>query len=342
MMNLHYRGILEKIEVVLARTLARTDPSPGGTPADYRPLREPAEDLLARGGKRWRPVLLCLSCELLGGTGEALELTPLVEFPHSGSLILDDLEDNSDIRRGKPAAHILYGADTAINSGCFLYFLPLSLLEESGLSGDLRLRLYRYYGQALRSLHLGQSLDIAWHRDRDFIPAPGEYFFMGRHKTGALARLAGLAGAAAAGAAEEEGERLGRLWEDFGLAFQILDDVTNLRQGNPGKNRGDDIVEGKKSLPLIYACRSLEERGASGQEVLRRLRELLGQCGLKGFKDSRDLVEEAAALIEQTGGPDRAEEEAQEILKAVRQEVLSLFPPSPAREAVLDLSYSLG
>jgi octaprenyl-diphosphate synthase len=92
-------------------------------------LTAPGYDIVKRGGKQWRPLLMTLICEALGGEDRALPLVPLVELPHNASLIHDDIEDNSDERRGKPAVHLIYGTDTAINGGYFLYFLPLECID---------------------------------------------------------------------------------------------------------------------------------------------------------------------------------------------------------------------
>jgi len=87
-----------------------------------RVLIAPVKDMLSRGGKRWRPLLMTLVCESLGGGDAALPLAPLVELSHNATLIHDDIEDDSEERRGKPAIHKIYGVDTAINSGSFLFF----------------------------------------------------------------------------------------------------------------------------------------------------------------------------------------------------------------------------
>ena len=224
------------------------------------PLLEPALDMLFRGGKRWRPLLATLICEALGGGDAALPLVPLVELPHNASLIHDDIEDNSDERRGKPAVHLIYGLDAAINSGCFLYFLPLRCIDEWDAPEDLKSMLYARWGEYMRRLHLGQSIDIYWHTAVRIIPSLADYYQMCALKTGCLARFAAILGGYAGFAhswgtvqdrCAEAIAALGMGAEKIGVGFQILDDVKNLTEGNPGKKRGDDIVEGKKSLPIL-------------------------------------------------------------------------------------------
>ena len=196
---------------------------------------------------------MVLVCESLGGGEAAIPLCPLLEFPHNASLIHDDIEDGSDERRGKPTIHKIYGVDTAINSGSFFYFLALSCIEDAASSGEIKNKeqIYKFWGECLRTLHLGQSIDINWHRNISIIPSVDEYELMCKMKTGSLARLAVQLGASIAGAPLLTVQQLGDAAEKMGVGFQILDDVKNLTTGIPGKKRGDDVVEGKKSLPIL-------------------------------------------------------------------------------------------
>jgi octaprenyl-diphosphate synthase len=216
---------------------------------------------------------MVLAAESVGGKNgseRALPLTPLVEFPHNASLIHDDIEDNSDERRGKPAVHIAYGTDTAINTGAFMYFLPLACLSAWRGKPEIKEQIWAVWAGHMRALHLGQAMDIAWHRDFNSLPRLDEYDRMCRLKTGCLAALAAvlgvIAGSEARGAASLKeitllADVFGKAAEKLGVGFQILDDVKNLGAGIPGKKRGDDIVEGKKSLPvLLYLHRYPEKR----------------------------------------------------------------------------------
>ena len=246
-------------------------------------LTLPGWDLVNRGGKRWRPLLMLLAAESIAGKSGmevALPLTPLVEFPHNASLIHDDIEDNSEQRRGKPAVHLIYGMDTAINSGSFMYFLPLACMDVLPRDHGLKETIWTVWASHMRGLHLGQGMDITWHRDYESLPGLDEYDRMCRLKTGCLARLAAVLGAycgvfaegrfsadksADLSANENKCKSLADLFgvaaEQLGVGFQILDDVKNLDTGVPGKKRGDDIVEGKKSLPvLLYLHRYPEKR----------------------------------------------------------------------------------
>ncbi|MDR0324279.1 MAG: polyprenyl synthetase family protein [Treponema sp.] len=264
------RWLPENIEAAIKKTAWAENVFPGMgkniNAASLNHLLVPLRDILSRGGKRWRPLLMTLVCETLGGGEAAYPLAPLVEFCHNASLVHDDIEDNSDERRGKPAVHRIYGVDTAINSGSFFYFLALNCIES--YAGGKKEFIYKLWAEYMRKLHLGQAMDISWHRNIEFVPNMEEYYVMCGMKTGSLARLAAELGVFAAGAnlrsqafaSTEAARQLGEAAEKLGIGFQILDDVKNLTSGAPGKKRGDDIVEGKKSLPVLMYLRKYPER----------------------------------------------------------------------------------
>jgi len=269
-MDTIFAAKLERIEQVLAQALPEAADTretatwaekvfgtlPAAVNAGHMTdLIGPCRALILQGGKRWRCLLLVLCAEAVsGGSGSidtAYALTPLVEFVHTASLIHDDIEDNADTRRGKPAAHITWGLDTALNAGSWLYFTATACIENDAVPEQLRLKLFQLYVRELRRLHLGQAMDIHWHRNPRLLPTADEYMAMVRSKTGTLASFAAQAGVLAGGGTQETALRAGTVAADIGAAFQILDDVQNLTTGNPGKKRGDDIVEGKKSLPVL-------------------------------------------------------------------------------------------
>ena len=289
-------------------------------------INAPARDLLLRGGKRWRPLLMMLFYNLYRSDDDILPLTPLVELPHNGSLIIDDIEDSSDFRRGKPAVHILYGTDLAINTGNFLYFLPHICVDSSNFPDEIKLAAYRYYNESVTKLHIGQGLDILWHRDKDYIPSVDEYMTMCSFKTGGLAQLCGRLGVRAGGGSEETALAMGEACKQMGVGFQILDDVTNLTTGNPGKKRGDDIVEGKKSLPVILCS----QMGGN----MTRLKEIFAYAGEHGIEKAGDAVEEAIALIQATGAVEKAREKALSILKESRNTIMNSYPASPVLDEI--------
>jgi octaprenyl-diphosphate synthase len=276
-------------------------------------LFTPLKDILSRGGKRWRPLLMMLVCETLGGGDSALPLVPLVEFCHNASLIHDDIEDDSDQRRGKPAIHEIYGIDTAVNCGAFFYFLSAACIES--WQEKNKEAVYKLWTSYMRKLHLGQAMDINWHREITLIPGIEEYYTMCGMKTGCLASFAAELGAYCAGAgshagAYDEAARLaGLAAEKLGIGFQILDDVKNLTTGVPGKRRGDDVVEGKKSLPVILFMNKFPEKR-------ERIFYFFHQA--KTYGASVPEVGEFIETLEQAGIFKEAEEKGQSLIKEAR------------------------
>ncbi|MDA3941522.1 MAG: polyprenyl synthetase family protein [Spirochaetia bacterium] len=333
-----YNDRLQKIEKQLRKAFpskitfewvktAAGQKDPLGKLEEYDAFCEPGRELLNRGGKRWRPVLMQLSCEIVGGKDSALPLTPLVEFPHNGSLVIDDIEDKSEWRRGEKAVHLIYGDDFAINAGNLLYFMPTSLIDNSDLTDSQKLLLYKYYSENLRRLHLGQGFDILWHNS-SIIPDPAEYEQMCRFKTGSLARLAAQAGVIAGGGSPETAELLGEVCENMGVGFQILDDIKNLTTGNPGKGRGDDIVEGKKSLPVIYHLKNNPTNTSKLETLFKSAKE-------KGFEYAADEINEAIDLISSSGALDEAKKRAQELLDASTKTISDNFKQSEASKLII-------
>jgi octaprenyl-diphosphate synthase len=341
-----YTQRLEKIETVLRMWLPENPDAQqswmvhtfAGLEGMIRPelvkaLTLPGWDLLNRGGKRWRPLLMTLICESLGGEDNALPLVPLVEFPHNASLIHDDIEDNSDERRGEPAIHIRYGLDTAINAGAFLYFLPLACVAAWDATVEQKNKVFSLWGDYMRRLHLGQAMDIQWHRDFASLPSIKEYELMCRLKTGSLARLAAILGVITAIPGDSRqhvaqdsnklSERmastlkiLGEGAENLGMGFQILDDVQNLTTGNPGKKRGDDVVEGKKSLPILLYLHQRQDRSAWVARCFSAAR-------IQGTVASE--VEELIEALTRTGVLAEAAEQGRSLIKEARK-VFSTIP----------------
>lgn len=262
-------------------------------------LIEPNKNLIDLGGKRWRPLLLLLCYEMEKNHNkeylteeQTYALTPLVEFVHTASLIHDDIEDSADLRRGKPAAHITYGLDTALNAASWLYFEAPVCIDRLNLSDALKVKFYKLYTTELRRLHLGQAMDIFWHREKSFFPEIPDYMEMVKCKTGTLASLAAKVGTLAGGASEEKTQEIGAICANIGIGFQIIDDVINLTCGNPGKKRGDDIVEGKKSLPVLMHIQSCPQDKAE-------LSKLMEQAAKEGIESP--AVEQCIGLLEKSG-----------------------------------------
>ena len=314
----------------LARVAGQDCPEASPNWADL--FLEPGRELLRRGGKRWRPLVTILTCEALGGGRAADILTPLTEIPHNGSLIVDDIEDASLTRRGGPAIHTVFGEDLTINMGNLMYFLPTIVLERTDFDEVTLAAIIRDWLTVLRRLHLGQGYDILWHREAELFPDVDSYLRMCRFKTGSLASLAAVLGARAAAAKAEDKSaiddllirELGGAWENLGTGFQILDDVQDISFGTPGKDLGDDIVEGKKSLPVIL-------HAAGHPEDIDRLIQLFARAAKKAPKGDWTAVEEAIALLTDSGALGEARERGQTLLRNGRDKVESLLPDSEGR-----------
>lgn len=206
------------------------------------------------------------------------------------SLIVDDIEDSSELRRGKPCTYKIFGDDVAINAGNAMYYLPLLVLlkNEMKLPQDKLLKLYEIYSQELINIHLGQGMDIAWHRNLCSPSGVEEYLQMCAFKTGTLARIAAKFGAVVADAGDGVIEKMGKLAEAVGIGFQIQDDILDItsESGRWGKAYGNDICEGKRTLMVIHALQN------AGKKDARRLLSILGM-----HTNDRELVGEAVGIM---------------------------------------------
>ena len=334
-MNKEFTDILTNIEKSLQKTLpSKTNTiwqnhtfrnlSECVTDEHLTNLINPCRNLMDLGGKRWRPLLLVLCSELCRESGkkapltleQTFDITPLVEFVHTASLIHDDIEDDADTRRRKPAAHITYGLDTALNAGAWLYFQAPVVIDLLDSPVEFKNRLYALYTQELRRLHLGQAMDIYWHRNPGLFPSVEEYTQMVHLKTGTLASLAVQTGFSSGGASEEESRKAGIIAASLGEGFQILDDVQNLTTGNPGKKRGDDIVEGKKSLPVLIHIRE----NPDDKEKIAALFEKASREGI----DS-PAVEECIALLQSKGAVQKALERGIDVISTNISSLTDIF-----------------
>ena len=312
-MNDEFKQRLEKIERALHIAFLPDAPESATEQNPLALLSAPCASLVSGGGKRWRPLLAVLAYQLAGGNSEDIyTLTPLIEGIHTASLIHDDIEDNSELRRGQPAAHVAYGLDSALNSGSWLYFRALQSLEDYQAPASIKLDLYATALTQIRALHEGQALDIHWHRTVGFFPSQEDYERMIRLKTGALAALAAYTGMRAAGKKHEESKVFAALFAGAGVGFQILDDVKNISTGNAGKKRGDDIVEGKKSLPVILHIEKHPEDAAA-------LTAYFEQAQREGIDSP--AVEKAIALLSSSGSIADAEMQGKKKIDSVLEQL---------------------
>jgi geranylgeranyl diphosphate synthase type I len=292
-------------------------------------IAEPIWEILDRGGKRWRPALFLLICEALGKNSEdCLDFAIIPEIVHNGTLIVDDIEDSSELRRGKPCTYKIYGVDIAVNAGNAMYYLPLLPLMEkkAQLPAETVRDIYEVYVQEMINLSMGQAMDIAWHRgiaNADNLNEE-DYLQMCAYKTGTLARMSAKISAVLAGANKELVEKLGRFAESIGIAFQMQDDVLDLTGKEFAKKKGgvgQDITEGKRTLLVIHTLKN-----ASIADK-KRLVQILNM-----HTSDQTLRDEAIALMQKYNAVEHVKCTAARIVEESWKEVDKLLPTSEAKE----------
>jgi geranylgeranyl pyrophosphate synthase len=292
-------------------------------------VADPIWEFLDRGGKRWRPALFLLICEILGkNPDDFIDFSIIPEVIHNGTLIVDDIEDASELRRGKPCTYKTYGLDVAINAGNAMYYLPLLPLIErkEKISAQKARKVYEIYTQEMINLSLGQAMDIAWHRGLASADELDEkaYLQMCAYKTGTLARMSAKIASVLAGANDELAEKLGRLAESIGIAFQMQDDVLDLTSAEFEKKkggRGQDITEGKRSLIAIHTLRV-----ASAQDK-RRFIQILSM-----HTSNQRLRDEAITLMRKYDSIEYVEKFAKRIVEESWKEAEKLLPDAIGKE----------
>ena len=292
-------------------------------------VAEPIWEFLDRGGKRWRPTLFLLICEAIGKKAiDYLDFAIIPEVVHNGTLIIDDIEDSSELRRGKPCSHKLHGIDISVNAGNTMYYLPLlPLMEKGAVFQPEKLRdLYEVYVQEMINLSMGQAMDIAWHKgiaNADIL-SEEDYLQMCAYKTGTLARMAAKLAAVLTGANKELVEKLGRYAESIGVAFQMQDDVLDLTGKEFAAKKGglgQDITEGKRTLMVIFTLRKANEADK------KRLIQILNM-----HTTNQSLRDEAISIMQKYGAIEHVKHTAAQIVEESWVEVEELIPASEAKE----------
>jgi geranylgeranyl pyrophosphate synthase len=238
-------------------------------------LFDPARDILSRSGKGLRACLL-ERCWQLAGPKQASppEMLPvLIELLHVGSLVIDDIEDGSPMRRGAPTLHRRYGVPIALNTGNWFYFLPLALLSRLDLDETTRLAIYEDISLGLLHCHQGQALDLsvktATVSQRDL---PGLVARATRLKTGSLMELAAAIGARAAGAPQSLVGTFARFGADFGVGLQMLDDWSGIRVEARRDKGLEDIHHGGLTWPWAWLAQGCDEVTYAG--LMKQLRDV--------------------------------------------------------------------
>ncbi len=294
-----------------------------------RAIAEPIWEFLDRGGKRWRPTLFILVCEALGkDPEELLDFAIIPELVHNGLLMIDDIEDGSESRRGKPCTYKLFGLDMAINVGNEMFYLPLLTLlkNQDKLPPDKLNKIYEIYVQEMINVGFGQAMDIAWHRglaNADEI-SEKQYTQMCAHKTGTIARMSAKIAAVLADGSDEVVEKIGRFAESIGVAFQIQDDILDLVGEEFAKMKGglgQDITEGKRTLMVVHTLEKAEPKDK---------KRLLGILNM--HTTDQKLRDEAINILRNHGSIEYAKSFARNIVRESWKDVDDVLPSSKAKE----------
>ncbi len=282
-------------------------------------INQISQYIIDAGGKRIRPRLVLLFSEALGFEGpERFELAAIVEFIHTATLLHDDVVDESALRRGRATANAMFGNAASVLVGDFLYSRAFQMMV-----GVNSMRVLQVLADATNVIAEGEVLQLMNMHDPDL--AVADYLQVIRYKTAKLFEASARLGAVLAGAPPELEEACADYGRSLGTAFQLVDDLLDY-EGNSdelGKNVGDDLREGKPTLPLLLAL----ERAAPEEKGLIRHAIEHGE---------RERLQEILAIVRRTGALEGTRQAAQAESDQARA-ALSLLPASRAREALLDL-----
>jgi octaprenyl-diphosphate synthase len=283
-------------------------------------INQIGEHIIAAGGKRLRPALLLLAARALGYQGaDQHQLAAVIEFIHTATLLHDDVVDESDLRRGRRTANALWGNAASVLVGDFLYSRSFQLMVELD-----RMAVMRILADTTNAIAEGEVLQLLHVHNPDTDEAA--YLRVVERKTAVLFAAATRLGAVLAGADEQTEQAMHRFGMELGYAFQIADDVLDF-DGDAaalGKNLGDDLAEGKATLPLIHAI----SRAEPAQR--QRLREIVEQGDSSAF-------DEVLAAIRATGGLEYATTRAGEYAAAA-EAALDGLPDSEGLAALRGLA----
>ncbi len=272
------------------------------------------------GGKRLRPMVVLLAARACGyNAGHHVDLAAIVEFIHTATLLHDDVVDASDMRRGRETANNLWGNEASVLVGDFLYSRSFEMMVDVQ-----SMRVMEILSHATNTIAEGEVLQLLNCNNPN--ASEGDYFEVIKRKTAKLFEAGAQLGAVISGMAAEQESAAARYGMHLGIAFQLIDDALDYGSSNQdiGKNVGDDLAEGKPTLPLI---RVMQVGDATQVALVREAIE----------KGGRDRIEEVTQAIESTGAiAYTAQLAKREADKAI--EALTALPPSPYRDALQGLA----
>jgi octaprenyl-diphosphate synthase len=288
--------------------------------SDVALVRQVAEHIIASGGKRLRPALVILAAGAFHYGGDAHHrLAAIVEFIHTATLLHDDVVDESSLRRGRATSNALFGNAASVLVGDFLYSRAFQMMVQVG-----NMRVMEVLAEATNVIAEGEVLQLMNCHNAEVDEA--DYLQVIRCKTAKLFEAATRLGAVIGAAARADEEAMAAYGMHLGTAFQLIDDVLDYSGSSAemGKNVGDDLGEGKPTLPLIYAMRN------GSPEAAATVRDAIERGGIGELKPVLDAIRDSGAL-EYTRA--QAEAETRIACEAIRH-----LPRSKHLESLLELA----
>ena len=278
------------------------------------------------GGKRLRPVMAQLTCEMVGGdASKAIPFAAALEVIHNFTLVHDDVMDDDDLRHGVAACHTVYGLPTAILAGDSLFAYAFEMIAESNVNGNVKSELVRHTAYTVRRIAEGQQMDINFEEEETVDPEL--YLEMIRLKTSILFGSAAYGGALIGGKDQDEANKLRQMAIWVGLGFQIWDDYLDATASAEilGKPSGSDIRQGKRTLLVIEALNRAD--GNSRSELIKIL---------DNANNNDDEVKRAVSIMSDCGALDSCREQALGYLNGAKNTIAN-YPKSEARIMLEDL-----
>lgn len=277
--------------------------------------------IISGGGKRMRPMLTVLAARALNYQGDAhIKLASIIEFIHTATLLHDDVVDESDLRRGRDTANALFGNAASVLVGDFLYTRAFQMMAEIG-----NLRVMEILAETTNIIAEGEVMQLMNCNDPHL--SEEAYFNVIYCKTAKLFEAATRLPAILSAANESIESALQDYGRYLGTAFQIIDDVMDYTAASDvmGKSVGDDLAEGKTTLPLIHAIRT-----ANDEQRQLLTRAIMERNGL-------DYLEQIQEILQLTGAFDYSRNKAEDEVRKAKL-ALSILPDTPYRQALMSLA----
>ena len=276
--------------------------------------------IINSGGKRLRPLIVLLAARCCGYKSDRhVDLAAIIEFIHTATLLHDDVVDGSDMRRDRETANAVWGNEASVLVGDFLYSRSFEMMVDVG-----QMRVMDILSHATNRIAEGEVLQLLNCNDPD--TTEQAYMEVIKRKTATLFEAGSRLGAVLGETSKEHEEAMAAYGLHLGIAFQLVDDALDYNSSNQdiGKNIGDDLAEGKPTLPLIQAIKK------SDDETAKTLRHVIETGGLEQIDLVMQAIEASGAI---TYTLEMALQEAEQA-----KEALSIFPESPYREALAALA----